>query len=167
MSFESDHDFAWVFDAFTPRGQIPGTPSQTLPHIVSDIVRPQFDALGWIRHGEMQFDTANVVNGNAINFPPVVSGQVRLYTYASIRAQGGQPAGNFWVALNDGVNSVAISPGERPDDGEASASIRRPIVVPANFRLVARSDQASGLGVTVFLEAFFIELGFGEYVLPS
>jgi len=167
MSFESDHDFGWVFDAFTPRGQIPGTPSQTLPHIVSDIIRPQFDALGWIRHAEMQFDTANVVNGNAINFPPVASGLVRLYTYAAIRAQGGTPAGRFWLGLDDGTNTVAIAPGFQPVDGEAASSLRRPVIVPATFRLVARSDSASGLGVTVFLEAFFIELGFGEYVLPS
>ncbi len=167
MSYESEHDWSWLFRALPPRGQIAGEPEQTLPFRVMENVAGQFDALGWARYQETAFDTVNAANTNHINLTETGSGLLRLYTHAHVRASGGVPAADFWIALNDGTNAVAVSEAKALVDGEADGHLVRPVIVPAGFHLDARSSALSGVGVTIFLEAFFIELTLGEYILPS
>jgi len=168
MSYETEHDFNWVLGAFPPRGQIPGAPLQTLPNRLSDIVAPTFDALGWQRYGAMVFETANALNANIISLGVVASGQARYYPWVQIRAAGGAAAGTFWVAVSNGTNPVAISPGiDTLANGEATSPPIRGVLVPAGFLLQARSDQLSGVGTTIFIEAYFITLNTAESIQPT
>lgn len=167
MSYDTEHDFTWLLRAMEPRGQVEGQPPQELPHHVSDVISPAFDAFGWIRFEEYVHDTASGVNANIISLGVVPSGQSRLYSYVQVRAAGGAAAGVFWVALSDQTNPVAVSDAVALVDGQASSPPKRPILVPQGFLLQARSDQLSGVGVTIFIEGFFVTLNTGEYVPPT
>jgi len=170
MSFDTEHDFGWVFGAFAPRGVDPGATPQELPHRVLDTVSPTFDALGWQRYGELVFETANGLNANIISLSAVPSGEARYYPWIQIRAAGGAAAGTFWVALNRTVSSnpVAISPGvDTLANGEAFGLAVRGVLVPAGFFLQARSDQLSGVGVTILIEAYSIALNTAESIQPT
>jgi len=167
MSYDTEHDFNWLLRAMEPRGQVAGNAPQELPHRVSDIINPAFDAFGWSRFEEYAFETANGVNANIISLGIVPSGQSRLYSYVQVRAAGGAAAGVFWVALSNQTNPVAVSDAVALVDGQASSPPKRPVLVPAGFLLQARSDQLSGIGVTIFVEAYFITLNTGEYVPPT
>jgi len=167
MSYDTEHDFNWLLRAMEPRGQVAGDTPQELPHHVSDVINPAFDAFGWIRLQEYVFETATAVNANIISLGVVPSGEARLYSYVQVRAAGGAAAGVFWVALSNQTNPVAVSDAVALVDGQASSPPKRPILVPAGFLLQARSDQLSGVAVTMFIEAFFVTLNTGEYVPPT
>jgi len=168
MGYDTDHDFDWVRGTLEPRGQVPGAPPQEVPHRVLDSINPVFDALGWQRYGAMVFETANGVNANIIPLGAVPSGEARYYPWVQIRAAGGAAAGTFWVAISDGTNPVAISPGvDTLADGEATSPPIRGVLVPAGFLLQARSDQLAGVGVTIFIEAYFITLNTAESIQPT
>lgn len=166
MAYDTDHNFDWLLDTMRPRGQAPGAPPQELPHILGSGISPVIDGLGWQRYGNLAFETANALNNNIISLAAVPSGSSRLYPYVSVRAVGA-PAGVFWFAITDGTNPVAVSESVQLVNGEAASPPKRPIIVPAGFFLQARSDQLSGVGSTVFIEAYSILLNDTEYVLPS
>lgn len=167
MSYDTDKDFDWVMNSLRPRGQIPGGPPQELPHIVSDVVAPRFDAFAWQRYGALVFETANALNNNIISLTTVASGFARYYPWVQIRAAGGAPVGPFWIAISDGTNPVAVSDGVALVDGQASSPPKRGVLVPAGFLLQARSSDLPGVAVTMFIEAFSIALNTAEYILPT
>lgn len=166
MAYDTDKPFDWMLDTLRPRGQVPGAPPQELPHIVTSMINPIVDALGWARYDTLVFETANALNNNIISLTAVPSGFQRLYPYVSVRAVGA-PAGVFWFAITDGTNPVAVSESVQLVNGEAASPPKRPIIVPAGFFLQARSDQLSGVASTIFIEAYSIELNDTEYVSPS
>ncbi len=166
MAYETDHEFEWVLRALPARAAKEGGPAQELPHQVSDVISPHFDSFGWLRHRESVFEVGSGVNVATIVLATVPSGRQKLYTFAHIRAAG-VPAGVFWLAIDDGTNSVAVSQSQALVNGEAGGHLVKPIVVPAGFHLEARSEQAAGVGVTMFIEAFAIEMNQGEYILAS
>lgn len=166
MAYETEHNFDWLLNSLRPRGQKEGAPPQELPHIVTSTISPVVESFGWSRYDGLVFETANALNNNIISLQAVPSGASRLYPYVSVRAVGA-PAGVFWFAITDGTNPVAVSESVQLVNGEAASPPKRPIIVPAGFLLQARSDQLSGPGSTIFIEAYSILLNDTEYVLPS
>ncbi len=167
MSYDSDHDWDWVRDSMRPRGQVEGAPPQEVPHFVESTVGARFDALGWQRYSNLVFETANGLNANIISLLASPSNEHRFYPWVQVRAAGGAPAGVFWVALSDGTNPVAVSDAVSLVDGQASSPPKRGVLVPAGFLLQARSDQLSGVGTTIFIEAYSIALNTAEYLLTT
>ncbi len=167
MAYDTDKNFDWMLDSMRPKGQVVGAAPQELPHIVTSMVNPVIDSLGWQRYGTLVFETASALNNNIISLTAVPSGNSRLYPYVSVRAAGGAAAGVFWFAITDGTNPVAVSEAVALVDGQAASPPKRPIIVPAGFFLQARSDQLSGALVTIFIEAYSILLNDTEYVLAS
>ncbi len=170
MSYDTEHDFEWVLRALSPRGQTPGAAPQELPHVVTDLIHPKFDALGWSRYGSLLFETASTLNSSLVNLPVVPSGEAHLYTYAHVRPTGGSPpaSASLTLVIVEGATFAAVGPAFVGSlDGQVVAAIRKPILVPAGFNFGVRSDQASGVGVTLNLETFKIILTIGEYVVPT
>jgi len=170
MSFDTEHDFEWVFRAFSPRGATPGGAPQELPHVVTDLIHPKFDALGWSRYASLVFESASVTNGNTVNLPVVPAGEAHLYVNAHVRPTGGSPpvSASLTVVIVQAANFAGVGPAFVGSlDGQVVAAIRKPILVPAGFNLGLRSDQNSGVGVALNLEAFKIILTIGEYVVPT
>lgn len=170
MSYDSDHDFNWFFRALPPRGQIPGGPTQELPHIVSSTVMPTVDGLGWLRYGQLVFEAAFVTNGTIAALVTVPSGEAHLYVHGSLRVTGGDPpaTATFWQDISDpaGFVSVTENSGAGILNGQFVSEIKRPILVPAGFALRGRSDQQTGVGFSLNIETYKIILGLGEYVPP-
>ena len=167
MSYDTDHDFDWVLEALRPRGQVPGAAPQELPHHVSDVIAPRFDALAWQRYGSLLFESASGVNPGSVSLAAVPSDQAKLYPYVQVRAAGGTTAGVWWIGINDGTNVVAVSESKVIVAGEGSSLTGNRVLVPAGFFLQARSDQVAGVGIRVLIEAFAIALNTAEYVLPT
>jgi len=170
MSYETEHDFGWLFQALGPRGQIPGTRLQELPHVVSDIIHPKLDALGWLRYSEVVFETAFTTNSSLVNHALVPSGEAHLYLHANARATGGDPpaGSSVTVVLVNGAQFAAVGPSRTdPLSGHIVAALTKPVVVPTGFNLGLRASAAAGVGVSWTLEAWKIILPVGEYILPS
>ncbi len=167
MSFKTDHDLDWVRNTFRPRGQKEGAPPQEVPDEIISQIAARFDALAWQRYSSIAFETANGVNANIISLTAVASNEHRYYPWVQVRAAGGAAVGVFWVALSDGTNPVAVSDAVSLVDGQASSPPKRGVLVPAGFLLQARSDQLSGVGVTIFIEAYSIALNTAEYLLTT
>jgi len=170
MSYDTEHDFEWVLRALSPRGQTPGAAPQELPHVVQDLIKPQFDALGWSRYGALVNDFLGGTNTSIVNGPVVPSGEAHLYVAASMRFTGGDPPAGTSATLMM-VNGALLA-GVGPAIVSATANqfvgaLRKPVLIPAGFNIGIRLSAASGVGVSINLEAFKIVLTIGEYVVPT
>lgn len=172
MSYDTEHDFNWLFQALPPRGQIPGAPPQTLPHVVLDTIRPTLDALGFQRYS----DDAVIDNINnagtavtTLNGPLTPPNVLRFVYAAEVRHEDPVATLHIWLEIGDANPTIANQCGIAPAIAVpqfAANTIVRPVVLRTDARLVGRAEPAPGAGTLLRLRAFFIDLPVSEYIPP-
>lgn len=172
MSYDTDHDFDWVFAALRPRGQVPGMPEQTLPHKVLDAARPVFDAMGWSRYDDEDvIGTINVAALNAVvvNGPVTPEGVIRFYWAAAVIHEAAVNQAVWLESVDNriGLISCGISPTVINVPQNVGTSILRPTLVRPGNQLRGRAEPGTAVGENLRIRGFFIDLPVGEYIAPQ
>lgn len=169
MSYETDRDFTRFLSSFPARGQIPGAAPQELPQLVSTIITPTTDALGWFRYGrESVTEDVFVTNLIVVDLTAVPAGNLaRLYWTISCRHEDAVTPQT--LSLEKIIPGLAPSIGltETPFlDVPAFTSIgnRTPILVLPGEQIRCRAFPGTGVAAVLRVTAQFIDLPIGEAV---
>lgn len=151
-----------------PAKSEPGSPPGESPDVMSDVVFPIVDLFGTARIGEAVTLATSLPNVTQVLLPAVPSDKIHLVLQAHVLHQEAAVAHLMWLNVLSipGLETGISEPISLIDN--VPAPVTRSFLLGPGEQLTGRTSVSPGVGNNLTVQASFIELEIGEYlVVPS